>query len=236
LHGRASLGARQSPVCLPAAEHLATLDSGPENQAENGGLTPIISVSSPEHSDKAIVNNTGQTVRVDWVKGASLRVRDRVHELLQFHFHWPAEHVVAGRRSPLEMHFVFNDAREALPRTAQKARLAVLGVVFELGEASPFMDQILDAVPDDVGASTKPVNLELLDLERMYEQQLYSLNGSLTTAPFSEGVSWFVSAQPLTVSCCQLDKLVKANLMKCNHRAVQPLGDREVVAGVLQSL
>ena len=28
------------------------------------------------------------------------------YQLLQFHFHWPAEHVIDGKRSDLEMHLV----------------------------------------------------------------------------------------------------------------------------------
>jgi carbonic anhydrase len=172
---------------------------------------------------------------VDWPKGATLRIHDHTYDLAQFHFHWPSEHVVGGRRSALEMHLVFDHRNETLRRSSHHARLAVLGVLFELGEASPFLDQILDSVPDEVGASAA-LRLEMLEVERVVDQPVYSLGGSLTTEPFSEGVNWCISAQPLTLSCCQLDRLIKSNLMQCNHRAVQALGRRHVETSVLHGI
>ena len=52
-----------------------------------------------------IVNN-GHTIQINVPAGSRLNRGDRSYELLQFHFHHPSEHLVEGRRSVMEAHFV----------------------------------------------------------------------------------------------------------------------------------
>jgi carbonic anhydrase len=54
----------------------------------------------------------------------------------------------------------------------------------------------------------------------------YKFNGSLTTPPCSEGVSWFVLKHPVQISKAQ--HAIFQKLYKMNARPVQPLNGRVV--------
>ena len=56
---------------------------------------------------------------------AVIRIGGKRYELLQFHFHSPSEHNVAGRQAAMEVHFVHQSA---------DGELAVVGAMIEVGE------------------------------------------------------------------------------------------------------
>lgn len=65
------------------------------------------------------------------------------------------------------------------------------------------------------------------ELERT--KLVYQYEGSLTTPPCSEVVTWFVYAEPITISRRNYDRLKRQiNENKTNARSVQDLGGREV--------
>ena len=51
-----------------------------------------------------IVNN-GHTFRMDFAPGSTLQTSSDRYTLVQFHFHHPAEHLIGGNRSAMEVHF-----------------------------------------------------------------------------------------------------------------------------------
>jgi carbonic anhydrase len=57
----------------------------------------------------------------------------------------------------------------------------------------------------------------------------YTFDGSLTTPPCSEGVTWFVLQHPNGLSKDQVNRFVK--LYPKDARPVQPVNDREIKAG-----
>lgn len=57
----------------------------------------------------------------------------------------------------------------------------------------------------------------------------YHFDGSLTTPPCTEGVSWFVLRNPATLSAAQVASCVRRYPM--NARPVQPLDGREIDTG-----
>jgi len=65
---------------------------------------------------------------------------------------------------------------------------------------------------------------DLLPADRDY----YRFNGSLTTPPCSEGVTWLVMKQPLRVSPGQVDAFA-ALMGGPTNRPVQPLNSRVVL-------
>jgi carbonic anhydrase len=70
----------------------------------------------------------------------------------------------------------------------------------------------------------EPVNPEgLLPVRRT----TYRYEGSLTTPPCSEAVTWLVMTEPIQLSEKQLQTFEK--LFKGNNRPVQPLNRRKVV-------
>lgn len=50
--------------------------------------------------------NNGHTVQYDAPPGSNVTFGGKTYALAQFHIHHPSEHLVNGRRFPLEIHFV----------------------------------------------------------------------------------------------------------------------------------
>lgn len=166
------------------------------------------------------MQNNGHTVQVDYAPGHLLRVGERIYELKQFHFHAPGENRIDGRQYPMEAHLVHGDG---------EGNLAVVGVMFEAGPASPLLSQLWAQLPS---AGREPVALEdavsaqaLLPAGRDY----YRYNGSLTTPPCSEGVLWLVMKDALSASPAQIAHFEQL-MGHPNNRPVQPAFARPVLA------
>ena len=137
------------------------------------------------------------------------------YELEQFHFHTPSEHRFQGRSDPMEMHFVHRSAA---------GKLLVIGVPLRAG-ASSTVDRVLAKLAPECGENVEveDVNLNSL-LPRNHTTFRY--NGSLTTAPFTEGVQWFLTGE-LTVSQATINRF-QGLFTIGNARATQPLNGRTV--------
>ena len=163
--------------------------------------------------------NNGHTIQVNVAPGSTLSLDGKTFELKQFHFHAPSENTVDGKPYALEAHFVHGDA---------DGHLAVIGVLFEEGAASPAIAALWEAMPKEAGAKhplSTPVDpAALLPQSRDY----YRYNGSLTTPPCTEGVRWLVMKAPLTVSKAQVEAFGAA-LHGPNNRPVQAVNARPVL-------
>ena len=139
--------------------------------------------------------------------------------LKQFHIHTPSENKIAGKSYPLELHLVHQNAQ---------GELAVIAVMMKLGTANPAIANLLSPAqfPKDQAQQLKsPLLLNaLLPKQRHY----YRFSGSLTTPPCSEGVTWIVLKQPLTLSQSQLAK-IQMLLQHHNNRPIQPVHGRIVL-------
>ncbi|HEX6812294.1 MAG TPA: carbonic anhydrase family protein [Planctomycetota bacterium] len=164
----------------------------------------------------AIVNN-GHTIQVDYAPGSWMQVDGTRYELLQFHFHAPSEHTVAGRHAAAEMHFVHKSATGSL---------AVVGVMLEEGEANSRFDAVWSHLPATPGPAQQfDVQIDADDLLPQ-DQRTYRYLGSLTTPPGSEGVSWFLMQEPVRLSKAQIAAFTR--IYRGNNRPTQPLHGRTV--------
>ena len=166
-----------------------------------------------------IVNN-GHTVQVNYAPGSGITVSGRRYELLQFHFHAPSEHSIAGRPAAMEMHLVHrNDA----------GRLAVVGVLLEIGSENSALRKIWTHMPDKKSPERK-IDGVLIDAGDLLpaDTSYYRYMGSLTTPPCSEGVSWFVLAEPVAMGRAQLDKFTRT--VGANNRPLQARNHRLLLA------
>ena len=164
------------------------------------------------------VINNGHTVQFNVAPGSQMRVGERTFRLLQTHFHTPSEHTLFGRRFDMEAHFVHVD---------EWGQLGVIGVMMKRGERNPALQRLWDFLPNDVGveqAAGKGTLEELLPSGHRY----YRYAGSLTTPPCSEGVSWFVLREPVTVSDDQIQSFNRR--VTYNARPVQSVGSRAVLS------
>ncbi|MFG6177514.1 carbonic anhydrase [Halomonas sp. THAF12] len=173
--------------------------------------------------DYPVVGNSvlhdGHTLKVEFPTGNTLAVADRSYRLRQLHFHVPAEHRIEGRTFPMEAHLVHE---------AEDGRLAVLAVLFELGEPSQAVTALLAQAP---GAQGERVALsDGVDARSLLGDDLdvYRLNGSLTTPPCSEGVLWWVAKRPRSIGESQLEEMSR-RIGEANNRPLQPLNARRLL-------
>lgn len=165
------------------------------------------------------VVNTGHTLQVNYPPGSSMMVGGTTYQLLQFHFHTPAEHRLQGRELPLAIHFVHR---------GPQGDLAVVGVLVESGAANSGVLPLWNHLPTRTGEE-RDISSVRIDLERLLprNRQIYRYPGSLTTPPCTEGVKWFVLAEPVQMSEAQIQAV--RSLIGTTNRPVQPLGDRRLL-------
>ncbi len=163
-----------------------------------------------------IINN-GHAIEVKYDKGSYIIVDREKYKLLQFHFHTPSEHLIDGAPSVMEMHLVHKSNR---------GKLAVIGVLFDIGAENINLDDIWANLPEKAKQKRsvgKKINvIDLMPNSKSY----YAYFGSLTTPPCSEGVKWSVLRTPLEISEQQVSKI--ESIIGQNNRPVQPLNDREL--------
>ncbi len=197
-------GTAQSPIDLPVWGEAVT----PED-ALDVHLQP---------SPLQILNN-GHAVQIEPATQSWTMVGDHRYDLAQVHFHSPSEHTVEGRSFPLEAHMVHLDA---------DGNIAVVGILFEEGDANPTLASIWEHLPDEVTEEAEPVEGVEVDLSPLVDAGgTYAYAGSLTTPPCTEGLRWFVLSKPQSVSADQVQAY--HDLMgRDTNRPVQPLNGRVV--------
>ena len=163
--------------------------------------------------------NNGHTVYLDFEPGNILEVGGDAYELQVVHYHSPGEHEVDGEQFAAELHLVHQDSSR---------NLAVVGLLFRLGVASPLVQDLLDAAPETDSndeLADGPAASAYIPGARDY----FGYAGSLTTPPCSEGVRWIVMQSVGTVSQEQVDHL-QSITGGPNNRPVQEIGARTISA------
>jgi carbonic anhydrase len=195
-------GVNQSPIDLT---ELIEAELPPLGLAYKPGGTEVI--------------NNGHSIQVNYQPGSNLSIGEQVFELKQFHFHTPSENQINGHSFPLEVHLVHVD---------KDGRLAVVAVLFKEGEKNQTIKNIWDAMPNTAGEKNMLQTIISADNILPTHQDYYRYNGSLTTPPCSEGVTWLVMKQPLSVSKQQIKKF-ESLLRHPNNRPIQPVNARPVL-------
>ncbi|OOG81593.1 hypothetical protein B0E41_17750, partial [Hydrogenophaga sp. A37] len=198
-----AVGKRQSPVHIQEAGTL------------QGPAEPLEFNYRP--SGGSVVNN-GHTIQVDLEPGNTLSVRGSTYQLLQFHFHHPAEEKVNHKGFSMVAHLVHKN---------DEGQLAVVAVLIDPGAANELIHKVWTHMPLDSGDRV-PLPAALIDMRGLLpqDQRYYQFMGSLTTPPCTEGVLWNVIKAPVTVSREQLRLF--AQLFPMNARPVQALNGRVV--------
>ncbi|MEL6495290.1 MAG: carbonic anhydrase family protein [Cyanobacteria bacterium J06623_7] len=165
-----------------------------------------------------VIVNNGRTIRVDYEAGSSLTLDEQIYELIQFHFHQPSEHLIAGKAAAMEAHFVH--------RNSATGDLVVLAVLMAEGKANRVLESIWQRIPPSDTPAEKVADITINALQLLPEnsRKYYRYQGSLTTPPCSEIVTWLVLKQPVTVSKSQLTSFKQ--IIGNNARPVQALNQR----------
>ena len=156
-----------------------------------------------------VVNN-GHTIQVNADAGCSCSIGGAKYDLLQFHFHHPSEHLLAGKSFDLECHFVHKSGANAL---------AVVGVFIKPGAKNPALAPLFDSMPSKEGPEVKVSGT--IDPSALMPKSggYFRYMGSLTTPPCSEGLTWTVFKEPIEASPDQIKQF--ASLFANNARPVQ---------------
>lgn len=169
---------------------------------------PQIKIGWARNAD-TIVNN-GHTIQLNVAPGSTLTLGKDRYLLLQFHFHHPSEHTLAGKTSAMEVHFVHRNSAGGL---------AVIGVLMTAGQSNPAFHKIAATMPTHEGEPVRAASG--IDPNHMLPplRSYYRYAGSLTTPPCSETVEWLVLHQSLQVAKSDIDSFAK--LFPMNARPAQ---------------
>ncbi|KAG8441874.1 hypothetical protein GDO86_010886 [Hymenochirus boettgeri] len=233
-------GDRQSPVEL----HTRYIK-------HDGGLLPWTTTYDP--STSLTVVNDGTTCRVVFddstdksvLKGGPL---EGTYRLRQLQFHWGSsddqgsEHVIDGLSYAGEIHFIHWNSKYDNVTEARKHPdgVAILAVFLKIGKAKPHLKLVLEAL-DCIKTKGKKAHFTDFDPTILFpaSRDYWMYQGSFTTPPCEECVTWLLLREPITVSSEQMEKFrsiystIEGEIpchMVDNFRPPQLLKGREVRA------
>jgi carbonic anhydrase len=136
--------------------------------------------------------------------------------LQQFHFHVPSEHHINGVTLPMELHFV---------NKSDSDKLAVVALLFKEGASNEILAPSWEKMPAEHNATARIAKFAITKLlpEKLTNIQY---DGSLTTPPTVEGVSWIILDERGYAGDAQFKKF--NSVIGDNARPVQPLNDRHL--------
>ncbi|CAI4223703.1 unnamed protein product [Auanema sp. JU1783] len=226
------------PAFWPTGYHQSPIDinSSHIEQFETYNSIKYINYDRPIHGD--IVNN-GHSIQVipdrrkeaPEIYGGGL---DQVYRLIQYHFHWGShecegsEHTISGASYPAELHLVHQG-------TEDPSKLAVLGVFLQLGDDGRALEQEEEVIHNlQKPRSFKKIdNIVLSKKLPQNKRSFFRYEGSLTTPPCSECVTWTIFQEPVSITHEQLELFRQIRdahqrpLVK-NFRPTQEINDRTI--------
>ncbi|MBL8800074.1 MAG: carbonic anhydrase family protein [Planctomycetia bacterium] len=150
-----------------------------------------------------------------------LELDEKRYHLHQFHFHHPSEHLLDAKTFDAEVHFVHQHLDDL--------SLAVVGIFLtvdmslkETKETTALAESFLLAKD-----AATPVPLKPAWWLPEKRDRIFRYEGSLTTEPYTESVSWIVLPEPKAIS----PELFKAIFGSHPHeaRAIQPHDRRYIL-------
>ncbi|GAB0093461.1 Carbonic anhydrase [Sergentomyia squamirostris] len=234
-------GIRQSPIDINLSSCQRDLS-----------LFPLKFHNFDHHPSSMTVTNVGHSVQFsfEFKKDAPYLSRgilnSKKYILAQIHFHFGktddsgSEHKINSKSSALEMHSVFYkstyaDVSEA---SGHSGGLVVIGNLFEASDDVPnqFFVQYLSQVPQS-GQSVTVKDAKgnrMIDFIGSLDFKYVRYEGSLTTPPCSEAVTWYVSTSVREISREDLanfrDLYGDEGKMNGNYRPVQAINGRKCYA------
>ncbi len=195
------MGQGQSPIDL---SDYVEADS-PSPRFEYGGAAVLI-----EHQQVAPI--------VHFNPDNQLFIAEERFELLQFHWHTPAEHTIDGDEFVMELHLVHQNDRRAL---------LVVGILYRLDAPDEAIERLIQQTPPFGQDLRSDITLLAADYAPQSDG-CYHYIGSLTAPPYSEPVQWYVSRATRSISQDQLERL-QALTNGPNARALQDRNGRTIV-------
>lgn len=218
-----------STAALVQAQHEPSRSQSPINITRANSCVTALPrlVATRRLPVREVWNNTGSPDEEATIRVAStppegrLELGGTTYHLRQYHLHAPAEHEINGTVAAMEIHYVFE---------AEDGSLAVIAQLVNEGANNAAFNPLLAAMPDGKAIS---VTIESADplghtlRPWMAQPRSFRYTGSLTTHPYTTGVSWIVLAEPITFSADQMARFRRL-FPHGNSREVQDIDGRTV--------
>ncbi len=196
---RACAGKEQSPINIE--ESVA-------------GKAALAALDFQYEAGDADMHNNGYTVQVAIARGSELKVGAEHAELVEFHFHTPAEETINGVAYPLVAHLMHKHA---------DGKLYGVAVLYKQGLPNLALAPLFTSLPETGKRVLPGFNpAALLPDNHAY----FKYTGSISTPPCTDGVRWHVLKQPVEISKNQIAAFHR--LYKMNARPTQALNGRVV--------
>lgn len=218
-----SLGKKQSPISIETAQGNDSLPSVAWMMSRTGDFK-----TSAKSSIKALEGVKKQGLIVKMQDGPTMVVGDTKYSLDELIVHTPAEHIIHGMRAAAEVQFmhkaaegggkmlgvaVFLDAEHAKENIASMDDGFLDTILSDVSKGHT--DHVVDvkALSREVLVGSMPDEAsQLADFSPNF-RSYYQYQGSITTPPCTEGVTWVVLKNHLTVDGAKIDLLQKSETL-----------------------
>ncbi|GER25836.1 carbonic anhydrase family protein [Striga asiatica] len=212
-------------------ESPISYDLGAENGPQNwGNLGPNWTLCATGQSqspinivDYTVLNRpTFGDLKVEWTGDAGgIFIKRSEFKLLQCHWHIPSEHTLNGVRFNMEQHIVHNNS---------EGDIAVIGILYKIGWPDYFLSRITPYLKSINGEGTNIGTVDPRNINFAAKPEYYRYNGSLTTPPCSENITWTIFKMVRTASAQQIRALREAvnDGNTGNARTIQALNGRPI--------
>ena len=167
------------------------------------------------------MSKTDRKVTVKSMPNKSFMIHGgKKYEYLEMHIHVPSEHSVKGIHYRMELQMVHKNHHDN--------RLAIASVLVKRGKYNKHIHEIISRIRTVIRNYNIPMiypinHTHFIPKNRTY----YKYNGSITTPPCTENVTWFIFDNYIEASDAQI-KFITKNVTK-NNRKIKELGNRVVI-------
>jgi len=217
IHGHE--GEQEFGLAYIAEEHISNAQS-PINILSGKATEGHHDVALHYQPSGSHIGNLGHTVEAFYEKGSTLDFDGQQYELQQMHFHTPSEHLLDGITYPMEMHMVHT-------LVGNPDKYLVIGVLFREGDADKTLATIVNNVPDTAGETRDVPGISLNASALLnFSEHYFHYEGSLTTPPYTETVTWLVMKD---VHEASPEQIARINALEGNNaRHIQDISARQV--------
>ncbi|KAJ4977600.1 hypothetical protein NE237_008380 [Protea cynaroides] len=171
----------------------------------------------------ATLKNRGHDIMLRWVGDAgSININGTDYKLQQCHWHSPSEHTIDGKRFAAELHMVHQ---------ISNVSFAVIGILYRIGRPDSFLSELEEEI-EAIANTEDEISIGKINPKhvKMGGRKYYRYQGSLTTPPCTEGVTWTIIKRVRTISAEQVQLLRNAvhDDSESNARPLQSLNDRVI--------
>lgn len=197
-----SIGKKQSPIAIDGSSEANLAEIQFQYQATRIHLV-----------------NRENTIQINYAPGSEIHLGDKIYPLTQIRFHAPSEHVILGKRYPMEIHLIHQ---------SPSGEYAILAIPVKEGAENLKLAAFWKMLPEFPGHTRNLDHLYINALNLLPEKKnYYFYEGSLTSPPCSEGVKWHVFQEPISLSKLQIERFQL--LYPDNARPAQPKNGRFIL-------